>query len=127
MALKDLAASAASVNEAAIESIVEKYVRYDLDGHEIVLTPEGSSLSNRRKILAYLTANEGWFYVDETAIRCPTRPKDLELPLGMKGGSLRPNLLQLQKENLIRTDASGYRIVAPNLAKIKIEVLGRDA
>jgi hypothetical protein len=127
MALKDLAASAASVNEAAIESVVEKYVRYDLDDHQIVLTPEAGSLSNRRRILAYLTANEGWGYVDKAAIRCRTSPKDLELPLGMKGGSLRPNLLQLQKENLIRKDASGYRIVAPNLGRIKTEVLGSDA
>ena len=127
MALKDLAASAASVNDAAIVLIIEKYIRYDLVGREIVLTPEAGYLSNRRKILAYLTANEGWGYVDEAAIRCPTSPRDLELPLGMKGGSLRPNLLQLQKENLIRKDASGYRIVAPNLGKIKTEVLGSDA
>jgi len=127
MALKDLAASAASVNEAAIESIIEKYVRYDLDGRGIILTPEASALSNRRKILAYLTANEGWCYVGDGATRCPTRPSDLELPLGMKGGSLRPNLLQLQKENLIRKDASGYRIVAPNLTRIRTEVLGLNA
>jgi len=127
MALKDLAASAASVNEAAIESIVEKYVRYDLDARQIVLTSEAGPLSNRRKILAYLTANEGWGYVDQAAVRCPTSPRELELPLGMKGGSLRPNLVQLQKENLIRKDASGYRIVAPNLGKIKSEVLGPDA
>jgi hypothetical protein len=127
MALKDLAASAASVNEAAIESIIESYVRYDLDQGQIVMTPESGSLSNRRKILAYLTANEGWSYVDKSVQRCPTSPKDLELPLGMKGGSLRPNLLQLQKENLIRKDSAGYRIVAPNLAKIKSEVLGSSA
>jgi hypothetical protein len=127
MALKDLAASAASVNEAAIESIIEKYVRYDLDGRQIILTPEAGSMSNRRKILAYLTANEGWCYVDGAAIRRPTAPQDLEVPLGIKGGSLRPTLAQLQKDNLIRKDASGYRIVAPNLGKIKTEVLGSDA
>ena len=127
MALKDLAASAASVNEAAIESIILNYVRYDLDDGQIVLTPEGGSLSNRRKILAYLTANEGWAYVDKAANRCSTTPKNLEVPLGMKGGSLRPNLLQLHKENLIRKDSAGYRIVAPNLAKIKSEVLGSSA
>lgn len=127
MALKDLAASAATVNEATIESIIEKYIRYDLDNVEIVMTPEAASLSNRRKILAYLTANEGWCYVQNPAGRCSTTPKDLEVPLGMKGGSLRPNLLQLQKDNMIRKDGSGYRIVAPNLSKIKSEVLGSGA
>jgi hypothetical protein len=124
MALKDLAASAASVNEEAIESIIEDYARYDLDDARIVMTPKAGSLSNRQRILAYLTANEGWCYVSANAQRCTTTPKDLELPLGIKGGSLRPCLLQLQKENLVRKETSGYRIVAPNLARIRQEVIG---
>ncbi|WP_299324073.1 hypothetical protein [Parasphingopyxis sp.] len=122
MALKDLAASASSVNEEVIEQIVQDFVRYDIDEKSIVLTPDAGDLSNRGKILVYLTANEGWPYLDEPEYRVKTAPKDLELPLGIKPGSLRPTLKALQKENLLRKDKSDYRIVPANLSKIKAEV-----
>lgn len=124
MALKDLAASVASVNEEAIEAIVKDYVRFDVKARTLVLTSEGSKLTARQKILAFLTANEGWCYVDEAIASSPLLPKSLEVPLGIKGGSLRPALSKLQKDNVIRKDGSGYRIVSANLSRIRTEVLG---
>ena len=122
MALKDLAASAASVNEDVIESIIGNFVRYDLDDAKIVLTPQGSRLSNKLKILVYLVANEGWTYLDKDNFRVATAPKDLENPLGIKGGSLRPVLRSLESENLLKKSGSEYRVLAANLSKIADEV-----
>ena len=124
MALRDLIASAASVNEEVIEEIVKTYVRYDPQASEIVLTHNGAKLSNHQKVLAFLTANEGWIYVDKGRAVSPIRPKEMEAPLGMKGGSLRPCLGRLLKDNLIKREGSGYRIVPANLPKIRSEVLG---
>ena len=118
MPLKDLIASAASVNEDVIEKIVGDFVRYDVSGRVLVLTPSASCLSGRNKVLVYLTANEGWCYVDEGVSRSATSPKDLEVPLSLRGGSLRPALAALQKDNLIRKDGRGYRIVSAQLSKI---------
>lgn len=118
MALKELAATSASVNEDAIEAIISDHIRYDLDDERIILTPAGSKQSNRRKILSYLVANEGWIYLDKKDYRVKTAPKDLEEPLGIKGGSLRPVLRSLESENLVKKTGSEYRIVPANLFKI---------
>ena len=125
MALKDLAASRSSVNEETIEEIIGDFVRYDVDDDLIVLTPGASSLSIRSKILIFLSANEGWTYVQEGKQITGIPPKKMEDPLGIKGGSLRPKLVELAKDNLIKKDEKGYRVVAANLAKIRQEILGR--
>lgn len=123
MALKDLASSAAAVNENVIEAIVKDYVRYDVKAKSLVLTPDASKLTARQKLLVFLTANEGWCYVDDTAHIDPLLPKSLEHPLGIKGGSLRPALSRLQRDNLVRKDGKGYRVVAANLTRVSSEVL----
>ncbi|RIA37738.1 hypothetical protein DFR49_3626 [Hephaestia caeni] len=119
MALKDLKGSVFSVSEDLIEDIVRSYVRYDSDEKSIVMTPEAASLSNKVKVLVYLTANEGWPYVIDDYTVQPLAPKDMEAPLGMKGGSLRPTLRALEADNFIRKMGSGYRVIAANLAKVK--------
>lgn len=124
MALKDLSASRASVNEEAIEQIVRDFVRYDTDDQSIVLTANASSLTVRQRLLIYLTASEGWGYVSDEIDPPAISPKMLEEPLGVGGGTLRSKLSELAKENLILKDAKGYRIRSANLTKIRKEVLG---
>lgn len=123
MALKDLAASRASVNEGVIEEIVKDFARYDMGDQSIVLTSEASRLTIRQKILAYLTANEGWCYVSNEVEALSISPKTLEEPLGANGGTVRGKLSELAKENLIRKVGKGYRIRTANLSKIRKEVL----
>jgi hypothetical protein len=125
MALRDLAASRASVNEDTIEELVKEYVRYDVDDDLVVLTSEASKLSIRSKILVFLAANEGWAYVVEDKTIAGATPKEMEDPLGLKGGSLRAKLVDLVRDSLIKKDGKGYRIVSANLAKVRKEVLGR--
>lgn len=125
MALRDLAASRASVNEETIEALIGEFIRYDVNDGLIVLTPEASRLSIRSKILVFLTANEGWCYVVEQKKGAGVAPKEMEEPLGLKGSSLRAKLVELVRENLIKKDGKGYRIVAANLQKVRAEVLGR--
>jgi hypothetical protein len=124
MALKDLAASRSSVNEDVIEEIVKDFVRYDVDDQSIVLTPEASKLTVRQKILTYLTANEGWCYVNDGIETPSVSPKALEEPLGAPGGTVRGKLAELAKDNLIKKDGRGYRIRTANLTRIRKEVLG---
>lgn len=124
MALKDLAASRASVNEDAIEEIVKDFVRYDLADRSIILTSQASGLTIRQKILTYLTANEGWCYVGSDVEAQSVSPKDLEEPLGAAGGSVRGKISELVKENLVKKDGKGYRIRTANLTKIRKEVAG---
>lgn len=124
MGLKDLAASRASVNEEAIEEIVKDFIRFDVDDQSLVLTSEASALTVRQKILAYLTANEGWCYVSSEVSASPVAPKDLEDPLGLGGGTIRGKLSELVRENLIKKDGKGYRIRSANLSKIRKEVIG---
>lgn len=95
MALKDLAASRASINESVIEDIVGTFARYDLNDRAIVLMSAISSLTVRQKILVYLTANEGWCYLDPSLQPIPASPKSLEDPLGISGGTIRGRLSEL--------------------------------
>lgn len=124
MALKDLAATRASVNEDAIEEIVRDFIRYDTEERAIVLSSEGCSLGIGSKVLAFLTANEGWCYVSDEIAPVAIAPKQMEEALGVKGGSLRPKLAELAKLNLIKKQGGGYRIVPANLPRIRKELLG---
>ena len=42
MALKDLIVDSGTVTEALIEEIVSAYVKYEIDPHAIVFTPEAT-------------------------------------------------------------------------------------
>jgi hypothetical protein len=124
MALKDLVAKKSEIAEAVIEAIVSKYIRYYTDTLEIGFTPESTELSSENKVLVYLVALLGWRYVIESPPVISTKPADLEKPLGIAGGTLRPLLKNLKDAHLIAPSAEGYTIREGNLEAIAAAING---
>lgn len=124
MALKDLVADSSKLTEAAIESIVEDYVRYDPGTYEVVLTPAGLSLGNDSKVLVLLVAISGWQYVTDEVRPVDTKPAALERMTGIVGGTLRPVLKKLKDANLVTTTGDGYAVRAANLDAVGRVVAG---
>lgn len=124
MALKDLVAKKSEVAETVIEGIVSKHVRYYTDSMEIGFTPSGAALSGENRILVYLVALLGWQYVTDKPPTVSTKPANLELALGIPGGTLRPLLKSLKDSHLISSDAAGYSICEGNLDAIASVISG---
>ncbi len=116
MALKDLIVDSGAVIEAAIEEIISDYVKYEVDPHAIVFTPEGNSLGNSAKIIVYVAAVLGWAYVVDDPPSISTKPVDLEDAVGIKGGSLRPILKQLKDDHILARTDGHYSVRTSNLA-----------
>lgn len=124
MALKDLVAEAAELTEEAIERIVKDYVRYDVGRKSIVLMPPASSLSNRAKVLVYLTALNGWPFVTDDPVARDARPSELETVLGIPGGSLRPILRELAERHFLSDHDGRYSVRATTFPAIDAVLSG---
>jgi hypothetical protein len=124
MPLKDLVAKKSEIAESVIEAIVSKYVRYYTDTLEIGFTSDGAKLSSENKVLVHLVALLGWRYVTENPPVISTKPADLEVALGITGGTLRPLLKNLKDTHLISPSAEGYNIRESNLEAIAAVING---
>jgi hypothetical protein len=125
MALKDLVASRAKLQEADIEQIVASYVIYDEDHKEVAFTPEGNALPARKKLLIYLVALQGWPFI-ASDVATDAAPSEIATQLALPGGTVRPMLMGLRDQNLVATKDGRYSVRAANLHSIKAE-LGSQA
>lgn len=124
MALKDLIAERGALDEAAIERIVEPYVRYDVDAKEIHFMPAFAALSNKAKILVYLVALQGWRFVLDESMPSDARPAEIEAATGIPGGSLRPVLRGLSETHHVSEKDSRYSVRGTSLPVIEAELSG---
>ncbi|MBX9829383.1 MAG: hypothetical protein K2Y27_30890 [Xanthobacteraceae bacterium] len=124
MALKDLIASKATLAEEAIEAVVAKYVHYDVDHNEVVLTPAGAALSTKQKLLVYLVALQGWPFVTDETVATDASPSHIADQLGLPGGTVRPLLMDLADRHLIVGKDGRYLVRAANLPSITKELAG---
>lgn len=126
MALRDLVAEKGALDEAAIERIVEPYVRYDVDAKEIHFLPAFAGLSNKAKILVYLVALQGWRFVTDEPTPSNARPADIEAVTGIPGGSLRPVLRGLSESHYVSEKDSRYSVRGTSLPVIEAELNGGE-
>jgi hypothetical protein len=121
MALKDLVASRAKLQEADIEQIVAPYVIYDEDHKVVAFTPAGTALPARKKLLIYLVALQGWPFI-ASDVPTDAAPSEIVDELGLPGGTVRPMLMGLRDQNLIASRDGRYSVRASNLHSIKTEL-----
>jgi hypothetical protein len=124
VALKDLVVDHRKISEEMVEKIIAPYVRYDPDGHKIVLTPGAKSLGNDAKVLVFLVGVLGWQYVLDESRDVATKPADLERELGITGGTLRPILKKLKDLHLLVVVDGHYRAQPANLDSIEAVIAG---
>ena len=124
MALRDLIVDSGGVTEEAIEEIISAYVKYEVDPHAIVFTPEGNALGNAEKVIVYSASVLGWRYVVDEPPLVSTKPADLEDALGIPGGTLRPVLKKLKDNHILAVADGHYSIRASNHAAARCIVSG---
>jgi hypothetical protein len=127
MALKDLIASKASLEEGVIEGIVTEFARYDADHKAVVLTPEAQRLSVKARVLIYLVALQGWPYVVDDPVPVEAKPGEIAENTGIVGGTLRPILKELKDRNVILERGGRYSVRAASLQAIKAELGGSSS
>lgn len=112
MPLKDLLVSEQTVSEELVEEILEGNARLASDTQKVLLTPEGSRLPARAKVLLVLAAQHAWRFV------APGHDGDISLTVkqiqeqtGLPGNTLRPALKGLKEAYMIESPSEGrYRL-----------------
>jgi hypothetical protein len=124
MALKDLVVSRAALTEEAIEKIVSGRLHYDTEGKTLSLTPDGSRLPAKKKLLTYLVGLQGWPYVTDDTVPTDASPTELQEQLGLPGGTVRPMLMDLRDRHLLSSKNGRYSVRAGALHAITSELNG---
>lgn len=121
MALRDHTTDSAKLSEDMIESIVAGFVKYDPMTKSIHLLPKSGDLSNEKKLLLFLVAMRGWFFVlkDKDKVVSDASPTEIEKATGIKGGTLRPILRSLTQLKILTSKKGRYEVPAHNLVHVK--------
>lgn len=127
MALKDLIADSAALTEKAIEDIIGPYISYDPRTKQISFTAKAKNLPHKHKIILYLVALHGWPFVTDESLPTTVKPADLEMVLGIRGGTLRPILKSLKDAHYLIAKERRYGIQAASLDDIKAMLGGETA
>jgi len=98
-----------------LASSLEGLVFVDPDRQKIMFTPEAMSLSTRKRVVLYLLGRKVLRALGGTEVVEEVKPKDMEGPTGLKGGTIRPRLKQLLDEGIIAQDENGYYVPVYNL------------
>lgn len=120
MALRDLIKSSAQLSVELIEGILKNRVDLIKETKSVRIVRElNRKLDNKTKVLLYLTGKAAWGYIDQKEYRL--KPRDIQKDLFMKGGTLRPILMNLKKEHLINFDRrkGGYQITDFGIYKLE--------
>lgn len=109
--LEDLLVDPNEVDEELLAAILLPYTRIEKESGKITFTEEWSKLNNKNKILIYLAARKALVTIkmldkEEEA----QAPNEIEAITGIKGGSLRPALMELLQEKLIAKNPNGYYV-----------------
>lgn len=114
MSLIDLIVDEGNLDENLLEKIITPYIRFAKDNGRVRLTPSAVNLTIGEKIILYLLGKKAakklgmWPYITENSL-----PIDIENDLGIPGGSLRPNLMNLYSKSFLEKDQEGKYYV-PN-------------
>ena len=120
--LRDLVVEHGTLQEERIENVISKYIRYEVNPCQILLTQEGDSLPNKLKVLVYLVAVLGCQFVSPNEPIPMTRPSDLERTLGIIGNTLRPVLKDLSDSHLVWVEEGAYLVRYTDLEKVAREI-----
>jgi hypothetical protein len=121
MALKDLTTSSARLTEQQIEEVIAAFVRFDPDAGVVVLLPAASRLSNRQRVLVYLTALQGWPFVTDKAFSTTVTPAEMSKALGIPGGTIRPLLQELKSAHFVSAVGRQYSVGSAALDGVRAE------
>lgn len=117
MALADLIITNKALSEEIIENILKGKVELIQEGNKIILTRDAVSLSNRLKILLFLTGAKAWELIDKTLLTYS--PSELEADLSIQGNSIRPILKELADNLFIINDKGKYKITSKGVYELE--------
>src|SRR3989338_5656499 len=93
MALQDLVINNKQISSELVENLLKNRVELIQEGKKVNLTKEGMRLSNKGRILLFLTGGKAWELLDVDA--WSSTPGDMQEFLGIPGNTLRPILKDL--------------------------------
>lgn len=117
MALADLIITNKALSEEIIENILKGKLELIQEGHKIFLTRDAVGLSNRLKILLFLTGAKAWELIDKTLLTYS--PSELEADLNIQGNSIRPILKELTDNLFILNDKGKYKITPKGVYELE--------
>jgi len=97
-----------------LASVLEGKVYLDRERGEAQFTAEGQRRPARQRILLYLLARKALKALKAIAVE-EAKPREMEGPTGLKGGTLRPKLKVLHDEGIVVRSDAGYYIPVQNL------------
>lgn len=95
--------------------LLEGLVFVDLGRQKVLFTREAMRLNARKRVLLYLLGRKVLRALGGTEIVEEVRPRDMEGPTGLKGGTIRPRLKELRDEGIIAQGENGYYVPVYNL------------
>lgn len=117
MALTDLIITNKALSEEIIENILKNRVELIREDNKIFLTRDSVGLSNRLKILLFLTGAKAWELIDKTLLTFS--PSELEADLNIQGNSIRPILKELTDNLFILNQNGKYRITPKGIYELE--------
>jgi len=123
--LDDLLVDEKELNENLLVDIIEEYAEIGKESGEVILKPAFEELKSEKKVAVVVALQKARHELDYIDTEKST-PSELEEISGLKLGTIKPKVRELEKEGLLKNEDGSYFLPNYNLNKIK-ELIEKDS